>query len=107
MQLLPSQREFLAADALTSNHNTQAVLLTAPAGFDLSAVIEALYQLHDALRLRFAFVDGQWQVEATPLTAAMISESCVFETLPEDPRLQSSFIGERCAYYLRSEEHTS
>ncbi|HEY3579053.1 MAG TPA: amino acid adenylation domain-containing protein, partial [Pyrinomonadaceae bacterium] len=102
MQLLPSQREFLAADALTSNHDTQAVLLTAPAGFDLSAAIEALYQRHDALRLRFAFFDGEWQVEEAPLTAAMISNSCVFETLPEDPKLQGSSIGERCAHYLRS-----
>ena len=102
MQLLPNQREFLAADALTSNHDTQAVLLTAPAGFDLSAAIEALYQRHDALRLRFTFADGLWQAEEAPLTAAMISESCVCETLPEDPRLQSSLIGERCAHYLRS-----
>src|ERR1043165_1830991 len=102
MQLVPSQREFLAADAVSCNHNSQAVLLIAPPGLDLPLVVEALYRRHDALRLRFAFADGVWEAVATPLTAAMISESCVVETLPEDPVLHSNFIRERCAHYLRS-----
>ncbi len=102
MQLLPIQREFLAADVLPHNHDTQAVLLTAPAGLDLPRVVETLYRRHDVLRLRFVFADGVWQAVETPLTAAMISESCVLETLPEDPNSHSNFIRERCAHYLRS-----
>jgi amino acid adenylation domain-containing protein/non-ribosomal peptide synthase protein (TIGR01720 family) len=102
MRLLPSQREFLATDARSYDHNSQSVLLTAPAGLDLPLVIGALYHRHDALRLRFAFVDGIWEAVEAPLTAGMIAESCVLETLPEDPKLQSNFIRERCAHYLRS-----
>jgi amino acid adenylation domain-containing protein/non-ribosomal peptide synthase protein (TIGR01720 family) len=107
MQLLPIQREFLEADAPSHNHDSQAVLLTAPAGFDLPLVVEALYHRHDALRLRFAPVDWIWEAVETPLTASMISESCVLETLPEDPDLQSNFIRERCAHYLRSLDITN
>src|SRR5919109_5298357 len=100
MQLLPIQREFFEADARSYNHHNQAVLLTAPVGFDLPRVVEALYEQHDALRLRFVFADGIWQAVQESLTASMISESCVIETLPEDPSLQSNFIRERCAHYL-------
>src|ERR1043165_7323601 len=102
MQLLPIQREFLAADSISHNHNSQAVMLIAPAGLDLPQVVEALYRRHDALRLRFVLADGVWQAIEAPLTAALIAESCAFETLPEDPKLQSSFIGERCGHHLRS-----
>ncbi|HSE16102.1 MAG TPA: amino acid adenylation domain-containing protein, partial [Pyrinomonadaceae bacterium] len=102
MQLLPIQREFLAADARSYNYNSQAVLLIAPAGLDLTRVVEELYRRHDALSLRFAFADGLWQAGQESLTASMISESCVIETLPEDPSLQSQFIRERCAHYLHS-----
>ena len=50
MQLLPIQREFLAADPRAYNRNSQAVLLTAPTGLDVRRVVEELYRRHDALR---------------------------------------------------------
>ena len=100
MELLPIQREFFETDARSCDHHNQAVLLTAPAGLDLPVVVAALYEHHDALRLRFVFANDIWQAVQESLTASMISESCVIETLPEDPGLQSNFIRERCAHYL-------
>jgi hypothetical protein len=47
MPLLPIQRAFFVTDSSACNHHTQAVLLTAPAGLDLSSlhrVVEALYR---------------------------------------------------------------
>ena len=77
----------------------EAVLLTAPAGLDLwlHPIVESIYRRHDALRLRFT--DSK---EARHVVA----ESCVIETLPEDPSLHADFIGERCGYYQRSLETT-
>jgi non-ribosomal peptide synthase protein (TIGR01720 family) len=105
LPLLPIQREFLAANQPSYAHNNQSVLLAVPPGFRpqmLHAIVEALYRCHDALRLRFTYVDGRWQALHLPLTASMVSESCVFETLPDDPSLQSHFISERCQHYQRS-----
>jgi amino acid adenylation domain-containing protein/non-ribosomal peptide synthase protein (TIGR01720 family) len=54
--LLPAQRQFLEESAVDVHHFNQALLLTAPAGFDqraLMALVEALYRRHDALRLTF------------------------------------------------------
>lgn len=73
------------------NDNTQAVLLTAPAGLDprLHTIVESLYQQH-----------------APHIASPMIAESCVIETLPEDPDLHSDFIGERCEYHHQTVETT-
>ncbi len=104
MPLLPFQRELLAADSSFHNENNQALLLIAPEGFELwlHLVVEALYRQHEALRLRFTITDSVWSAAYAPLTPAMVSESCVIETLPEDVTLHSEFINERCAHYHRS-----
>ena len=45
---------------------------------------------------------GESGGRSAPLTASMVTESCVLETLPDDPGLRSDFISERCSYYQRS-----
>ncbi len=91
----------LAAQLETASRleEAEAVLLTAPAGLDLwlHPIVESIYRRHDALRLRFT--DSK---EARHVVA----ESCVIETLPEDPSLNADFIDERCGYYQRSLETT-
>jgi amino acid adenylation domain-containing protein/non-ribosomal peptide synthase protein (TIGR01720 family) len=81
--LLPIQRQFLAEEARTRNHFNQAVLLETPDGFDgrfLREVVGAIYQRHDALRLRF--VDGV--AEHRELTEEMVAASAVIEPMPDD-----------------------
>jgi amino acid adenylation domain-containing protein len=107
MELLPIQRELLS-DSSSYHDNTQAVLLTAPAGLDLwlHRIVESLYRQHDALRLRFTHTEDARHVDYAPLASSMVAESCAIETLPEDPDLHADFIGERCGYYQRSLETT-
>jgi non-ribosomal peptide synthetase component F len=71
-------------NASEQNDNAQAVLLTAPAGLDvwLHSIVESLYQQH-----------------ASHLASPPVAESCVIETLPEDPSLHADFIDERCDYH--------
>jgi non-ribosomal peptide synthase protein (TIGR01720 family) len=82
----------LTAQPETDSHHeeTEAVLLTAPAGLDLwlHPIVESFYRRH------------------APLASAMIAESCVIETLPEDPDSHAEFIDERCGHYQRSLETT-
>lgn len=77
-------------NASEQNDNTQAVLLTAPAGLDpwLPSIVESLYQ------------------HAPHVASPMIAESCAIETLPEDQDLHSDFIGERCEYHHQILETT-
>ena len=82
---------YIATDNTSEqNDNTQAVLLTAPAGLDpwLQTIVESLYR------------------HAPHVASPMIAESCAIETLPDDPDLHSDFIGERCEYHHQTLETT-
>ncbi|GLH79079.1 hypothetical protein SSBR45G_39880 [Bradyrhizobium sp. SSBR45G] len=72
LPLLPIQRRFFAEDVGERHHWNQAVLLRPGAQLDWQALdraIAAIVSHHDALRIRFAEVDGAWcaeQGEAPP-----------------------------------------
>ena len=62
--LTPAQRQFFADVTVDRHHYNQSILLEVPAGFDADRCLRALdavVQHHDALRLRFAEVEGAWQ----------------------------------------------
>ncbi|MGJ5235897.1 amino acid adenylation domain-containing protein, partial [Bradyrhizobium oligotrophicum] len=64
--LLPIQRRFFAEDAGERHHWNQAVLLMPNARLDWRAMaraVDAIVSQHDALRMRFAEVDGTWQAD--------------------------------------------
>jgi amino acid adenylation domain-containing protein len=117
MELLPIQREFLAEGAGGRyEHNNQSVLLETPEGFSeeaLRQVVEALYGRHDGLRMRFARgAGGEWKAWHAELTARMVEESWVVESLlpaegksGQEQREQREFgewVEARCGYYQRS-----
>ena len=77
MPLLPIQHNFFNDDTVL-NHYNQAVLLKTPADFSpelLASIIEQLYLRHDALRLRFAKKNDQWQAQHKTFSPQMLSES--------------------------------
>ncbi|MCJ8268179.1 MAG: condensation domain-containing protein, partial [Psychrosphaera sp.] len=52
------------ADTADLHHFNQSVLLTTPKDFDetaLNTLVKQLYQRHDALRMQFMLVQGQWR----------------------------------------------
>jgi len=106
LDLLPIQQQFLEAGGVDLHHFNQAVLLSTPGDFDGSsvvAIVKALYERHDALRLRFEQTSlGEWQAQHVSLTDEMVSASCVLETLPEGDREQSAFISARCQHWQES-----
>ncbi|WP_035642219.1 non-ribosomal peptide synthetase, partial [Bradyrhizobium sp. ORS 375] len=62
--LLPIQRRFFDEDAGERHHWNQAVLLVPKARLDWQAIgraAAAVVAQHDALRMQFAEVDGEWQ----------------------------------------------
>ncbi|MGC2775827.1 MAG: amino acid adenylation domain-containing protein, partial [Bradyrhizobium sp.] len=62
--LLPIQRRFFAEDVGERHHWNQAVLLVPGARLDWHAMARAVVALvshHDALRMQFVEVDGEWQ----------------------------------------------
>ncbi|CCD85602.1 putative Non-ribosomal peptide synthase:Amino acid adenylation (Modular protein) [Bradyrhizobium sp. ORS 285] len=64
--LLPIQRRFFVEEAGERHHWNQAVLLKPNARLDWAAMaraVAAVVAQHDALRVRFAEADGEWQAE--------------------------------------------
>jgi non-ribosomal peptide synthase protein (TIGR01720 family) len=84
--LTPIQHWYFAQHPLRPGHFNQSVLLHVPADMDVSALGRALAHLtvhHDALRLRFERVEGQWrQRHAAVGEGAQASLACV--DLPGD-----------------------
>ncbi|MCY7295066.1 condensation domain-containing protein, partial [Alteromonas sp. a30] len=78
--LLPIQHWFLEGDQIDQHYFHQSTILAVPEGFNtdtLNAILHAMHQRHDALRLRFVSADeGEWQASYQPLTNAMIAQ-CV------------------------------
>ena len=94
VSLLPIQRELLAEDPAVRNHVNQSVLLETPEGFDagfLRAMVAALYQRHDALRLRF---QGEEAVHVA-LSEEMLDAAAVIEPMPAN-------VTERCNQWQQS-----
>ena len=104
MPLLPIQQKFLS-ESPVRNHFNQSILLETPSGLNvdtLSAMVLALYDRHDALRLRFERVDGEWQVRHQPMTASLLAASCIVEDLPANPENRASFVSQRCDHWQKS-----
>ena len=77
MPLLPIQRLFFNDDT-DWYHFNQSVMLTTPVDFDtaaLTAIVEQLYQRHDALRLMFNLSDEGWQAAHQPFCASMVTDT--------------------------------
>ncbi|QJE01527.1 amino acid adenylation domain-containing protein [Massilia forsythiae] len=100
--LLPIQRQFLGMSEHIAHFN-QSVLLEAPADLDgamLAAMMAALYERHDALRLRVARDDGgEWQGVYAPPSAGLADAAIVVEALPPDDR--AAHVAARCAELQR------
>ncbi|MBB4607806.1 amino acid adenylation domain-containing protein/non-ribosomal peptide synthase protein (TIGR01720 family) [Xanthomonas arboricola] len=100
--LLPVHRLLIGLDETDRHHYNQAVLLRTPADVDeaiLRDVVAAVYRRHDALRLRFAERDGDWQAWYAPLDEAMLSATIVRERLPETNA--TAFVTARCDHWQR------
>lgn len=87
-RLLPAQIRFFNSDAVDLHHYNQSLLLELPAALarsDLEAVVTALYQRHDALRLRFhqgaSNPACSWQARYHDFVPGMAAASVIDETL--------------------------
>ncbi|HEX2078177.1 MAG TPA: condensation domain-containing protein, partial [Longimicrobium sp.] len=88
--LTPIQRWFFAQELADPHHHNQALLLSVDRSVDLAALTEALRHLprhHDALRLRFARTDGEWQQFHAPGGEAL---PCEFRDLTGVPEAERS-----------------
>ncbi len=98
LALLPIQQQFLSTQTDDAHHFNQSVLLETPADLTFPFVQElvaALYQRHDALRLRFTTdASGAWTATHEPLAEAMLAASCIAETLTDQ-------LTERCDHHQR------
>ncbi|KZN53060.1 hypothetical protein N474_22255, partial [Pseudoalteromonas luteoviolacea CPMOR-2] len=102
--LLPIQQEFFAANHGDFNHYNQAVLLKTEQHFNhqvLADVFSAIYQRHDALRLRFNCEQETWNANYVPFSDDIVSASCLIEMLEsgEDEAIQ---IERRCNFHQAS-----
>ncbi|AJQ94153.1 non-ribosomal peptide synthetase [Gynuella sunshinyii] len=82
--LLPIQMRFFD-DETGLDHYNQSILLTTTPAFDpqcLPALVQALYQRHDVLRLRFHHAADGWQAEHLPLTDERLHDTVDIVTLP-------------------------
>ena len=67
--LTSAQRQFFEDVTVDRHHFNQSILLEVPPGFDASrcsAALNAIVEHHEALRLRFTEVDGQWRQSVAP-----------------------------------------
>jgi amino acid adenylation domain-containing protein/non-ribosomal peptide synthase protein (TIGR01720 family) len=81
--LLPIQQWWLEKDSAAISHFNQAVLLGIDKSLSEATITQAIEQLtlqHDALRLRFAKVDGQWQQEYGSSAVSLVTEDLQWAT---------------------------
>ena len=74
--LLPVQHTFFDWQFANQNHFNQSVLLVPPTSFNeqaLNDIVTALYQRHDALRLRFSTAGSVQQAHYLPFDDAMLA----------------------------------
>jgi len=87
--LTPAQQQFFEDVTVDRHHYNQSILLEVPAGFDADRCRRALdlvVQNHEALRLRFAEVDGVWQQTVAAAEASPRLEVHDFSGMPVDQR---------------------
>lgn len=73
--LAPAQRQFFTDVTVDRHHYNQSILLETPASVDvdrLGRAFDAVLAHHDALRLRFVEVDGEWRQQVAPFEAQPI-----------------------------------
>ena len=99
LALLPIHRQFLRTAEVDPHYFNQSVLLTPPADFTVSVLgelVEALYQRHDALRVRYRQDEqGHWQATHQAFDQEMLAQSVAHETLPEGANL-FEYMPQRC-----------
>ncbi|WDD98094.1 non-ribosomal peptide synthetase [Thalassomonas actiniarum] len=86
LPLLPIQHLFFG-DETQLHHYNQSVLLAIPAAFTpehAKIFVEHLYRRHDALRLAFSAVQGQWQASHQNFDRDMLEQSVEVITLAEE-----------------------
>jgi len=94
VKLTPVQRAFLAQhrsadDPAQPHHYNLSLLLEVREPFELTALgaaVEALAQHHDALRLRFEAVDGEWRASVDPPSHHRYHSAVDFSALPRQAR---------------------
>jgi non-ribosomal peptide synthase protein (TIGR01720 family) len=87
--LTPIQHWFFDQDMQTKHHYNQSVLLPAAQRLDRQALRQAVQSLirhHDALRMRFQRVDGQWRQSNGGLDPNEVYTCVDFSELPEAQR---------------------
>ncbi|HYS04987.1 MAG TPA: amino acid adenylation domain-containing protein [Candidatus Dormibacteraeota bacterium] len=88
--LTPIQLWFFEQDFPDPHHFNQAVLLKPRETLDparLEAAMGRLLDHHDALRMRYRRVDGEWRQECAPPGGAIPFEHLDFTALPKETRL--------------------
>ncbi|TWP53632.1 amino acid adenylation domain-containing protein [Lentzea tibetensis] len=91
--LTPIQRWFFDAVPVAREHFTMSMLVELPAGVDEKALreaVEAVVSHHDALRMRFAPIDGEWRVDIAPSEPAEVVRRRDLSAL--DPEAQQEAI---------------
>ncbi|WDD98092.1 non-ribosomal peptide synthetase [Thalassomonas actiniarum] len=84
LALLPIQHDFFS-DETELHHYNQSVLLTLDTQLEpehLRQMVTALYQRHDALRLRFEKTDDGWRGYHQAFDQQMLDSTLVFQPLP-------------------------
>ena len=90
--LAPAQQQFFADVTVDRQHYNQSMLVEVPAAFDverLRRALDAVVQHHDALRLRFAEVDGEWRQEVAPCASSDLVEVHDGSTLAPSERAEA------------------
>lgn len=102
---LPIHLEHLAPDIEHSNHFNMSVLLHVPERFgmqDLLSIMSALFQRHDALRIRFRYEEGSlvaWHVDPDSL---LVQAACIEEKLADHADGFAAALLHRCEQLQQS-----
>jgi amino acid adenylation domain-containing protein/non-ribosomal peptide synthase protein (TIGR01720 family) len=82
--LLPIQKDFFSRQLSVKNHYNQSLLLTVPSGLKikhLEEIVSALYQKHDALRLRFEAKEAVGHGRYASYDKSMLDDTIVYKDL--------------------------
>ncbi|MDQ3824966.1 MAG: condensation domain-containing protein, partial [Actinomycetota bacterium] len=77
--LTPIQQWFLQTETDSRNHYTMSMLVELSEDVDheaLRAALDAVVTHHDALRMRFHLVEGQWRQDTTPAESTDVFQRC-------------------------------
>src|SRR5207248_8825211 len=85
--LTPIQHWFFETHAETANHFNQSMTVELAEDVDAEALqraMDAVVAHHEALRMRFALVDGSWVQDVAPSEAASVFRRCDLSALDAD-----------------------